>query len=363
MAQISVENNLPKGAKLCSVGDLVLDSGQVLPEAQLAYETWGTLNSQRSNAVLLLHALTGDSHVSASEANPAQGWWESVVGPGKAIDTNEYFVVAANVLGGCAGSTGPASLHADGKPWGSRFPQLSTKDQVAAEARLAQHLGIEKFSVIVGASLGGERAFEWAASYPEKLEKLIVVASEPATSADQAAWAHMQLRAIELDPNWQNGDYYLTGRVPTGGLALARQIAHNTYRAANQLQEKFGYQAQKGENLLAGGRRAVGSYLDYQGEKLVARFDAGSYVAITKAFLSHNIGRGRGGVEQVLTQIKQPTLLISVSSDRLFPIETAQQIVSLMPNAKLAKIDSEIGHDGFLVNSDQVESAIKNFLS
>ena len=218
--------------KFANLGAQRLENGDILPSVTLAYETWGTLDEASSNAVLILHALTGDAHVcgEAAPGQPTPGWWEQIVGPGRIIDTDRYFVVAANALGGCQGSTGPASLAPDGAPWGSRFPVISTRDQVYAESRLADLLGISEWSIVVGASLGGQRAIEWAVSYPERVRRLVVVASGAQTTADQAAWTHTQIRAIELDPAWRGGDYY-AGPGPNAGLALARQIAHTTYRS------------------------------------------------------------------------------------------------------------------------------------
>ena len=249
--------------KFANLGAQRLENGEILPSVTLAYETWGELDEAGSNAVLILHALTGDAHVYGETApgQPTPGWWEQIVGPGRIIDTERYFVVAANVLGGCQGSTGPASLAPDGAPWGSRFPVISTRDQVRAEALLADLLGVHTWDIVIGASLGGQRAIEWAVTYPERVRRLVVVASGAQTTADQAAWTHTQIRAIELDPAWRGGDYY-AGPGPCAGLALARQIAHTTYRSPSELDERFGRIPQNDEDPLHGGRLAVESYLD-----------------------------------------------------------------------------------------------------
>ncbi|MCG2803188.1 MAG: homoserine O-acetyltransferase, partial [Cellulomonas sp.] len=216
-----------------------LESGERLPSARLAYETWGTPNADRSNAVLVLHALTGDSHVTGpvEPGHPTAGWWDQLVGPGAAIDTDRYFVVAANVLGGCQGSTGPASTAPDGRPWGARFPLLTVRDQVDAELKLADHLGIGRFALVIGASMGGQRALEWAATAPDRVDRVAAIATCAATSGDQIASFHTQLAAITADPAYADGDYYDApdGQGPHRGLGLARQIAHQTYRSADEL--------------------------------------------------------------------------------------------------------------------------------
>ncbi len=351
------------GLRLANIGPLRAESGQVLPAAQLAYETWGRLNAQRTNAVLILHALTGDSHVigEADGDHVTPGWWDGMVGPGAPIDTTRYFVVAANVLGGCQGSTGPASPAPDGRPWGSRFPQLSVRDMVIAEARLADYLGIGRFSMVVGPSAGGHRALEWACMYPERVGRLIVIATSAETTADQAAWASMQLRALELDPAFRDGDYYGEDAQPTGGLALARQIAHATYRSAGELNARFGRVAQGDEDPMTGGRLAVQSYLDYHGDKLTRRFDAGSYRVLTRAMLTHDVGRERGGVARALSLIEAPTLVVSVDTDRLFLPEACRQLAAKIPQARYPEIPSAAGHDGFLIERDQVAQLVQAF--
>ena len=346
------------------LGPLRLENGSFLPEVTLAYETLGTLNEDRSNAILVLHALTGDAHISgpAAPGQPTAGWWEEAVGPGKPLDPERYFLVVPNVLGGCQGSTGPASAAPDGQPWGSRFPVISTRDQVYAESRLADLLGISEWSIVVGASLGGQRAIEWAVSYPERVRRLVVVASGAQTTADQAAWTHTQIRAIELDPAWRGGDYY-AGPGPTAGLALARQIAHTTYRSPSELDERFGRIPQNDEDPLHGGRLAVESYLDYHGEKIVRRFDAGSYVTLCRTMLSHDVGRDRGGVAQALKAVTARTLVVAVDSDRLFFPEQVWQMASGIPGAFYREIHSDHGHDGFLIEHDQLTSLLNEFLN
>lgn len=358
----------PPGArKFAQLGSQKLECGFTLPATTLAYETWGTLNEDRSNVVWIDHALTGDAHVCgpAGPGQPTSGWWNGIVGPGLAIDTDRFFVVCANVLGGCQGSTGPASLGPGGRAWGSRFPILTIRDQVEAERRLALKLGLENFYAIVGCSLGGQRALEWAVTWPQSVQRLIVVASGASTTAEQAAWAHIQLHILELDPNFKGGDYYdnPVGAGPYRGLALARETAHTTYRSPAELQERFGRDPNYQEDPLSGGRLAVQSYLDYHGVKLARRFDAGSYRCITRSMLTHDVGRGRGGLALALAQVSAKTLVIGVDSDRLFYPEQSWQIARMVPAGRCEIISSEHGHDGFLIEGESVSKIMGNFLA
>ncbi|WP_098470454.1 homoserine O-acetyltransferase MetX [Serinibacter salmoneus] len=349
------------------VGDLELEAGGSLPGARLAYETWGTLNAAADNAILLLHGLTGDSHVlgAAGDGHLTPGWWEALVGPGRAIDTNRYFVVAPNVLGGCQGSTGPASIAPDGAAWGSRFPALTARDQVAAEASLATALGVTRWALVIGASMGGHRVLEWAAGYPERVGAIVPIATAAQTSGDQIAWAHAQIGAIRGDVAFRGGDYYEApaGQGPHRGLALARQIGHATYRSARELDARFGRIPQRAENPLDGsGRFAVQSYLDHHGDKLARRFDAGSYVVLTQAMITHDLGRDRGGVEAALAGISARTLAIGIDTDRLFLAEQSARIARGVPGGELRVVRSDHGHDGFLIESDTLGPIISAFL-
>lgn len=350
-----------------SIGSLRLEVGGRLPHVTLAYETFGQLNEDRSNAVLVLHALTGDTHVtSVRPDDPAgPGWWSEIVGPGRAIDTDHYFVLVPNVLGGCQGSTGPSSISPNGTPWGARFPILTVRDQVASELRLADALGISSFALVVGGSVGGQRAIEWAVTAPERVERVAVVASNAQTTADQIAWAHTQIGAIELDPGWRGGDYYDAGpgEGPHRGLGVARQVAHTTYRSAFELDQRFGRVPQGAEEPLDGGRFAVQSYLDHHAGKLASRFDAGSYVALSRTMLTHDIGRDRGGVAEALAGVRSRTLSVAISSDRLFlPAEAERIAAGVSGPADYVLIDSPYGHDGFLVESAQVGAALADLL-
>ncbi len=350
------------------LGPMPLEAGGQLPQVRLAYETWGTLNARGDNAILIEHALTGDSHVTGDEipGHRTAGWWGDLVGPGKAIDTNRYFVVAANVLGGCQGSTGPSSAAPDGTPWGSRFPYVTVRDQVAAEITLTDRLGIGSWAAVIGGSMGGHRVLEWALTDPDRVRSIVAIATCAQTSGDQIAWAHAQLGAIRADPKFRGGDYYgaADDDGPHAGLGLARQIAHATYRSAPELDRRFGRIPQGGENPLGGGGRfAVQSYLDHHASKLARRFDANSYIGLTESMITHDLGRDRGGVLSALGEIQAPTLAVGVDSDRLFPPEQSRTIAAGVRNGEFGLIKSEFGHDGFLIEADQLGPIIAKFLA
>jgi homoserine O-acetyltransferase len=348
-------------------GPLRLEAGGELPEVALAYETWGELNADRSNAVLVLHALTGDSHVAgpAGDGHATAGWWDGLIGPGRALDPADWFVVAPNVVGGCQGTTGPASAAPDGRPWGSRFPLVTVRDTVAAETVLADALGIGRWACVVGGSMGGMRALEWAATEPDRVARLFLLASPAATTADQIAWVAPQLAAIREDPKWRGGDYHdaPAGEGPHRGLGVARRMAHLSYRSAYELGERFGRQAQPGEDPWQGGRYAVESYLDHHAAKLVRRFDAGSYVRLTEMMNSHDVGRGRGGVAGGLARVRARTLVTGISSDRLYPPELQAELAAGIPGAgALRMVDSPYGHDGFLIEVPAVGALLGELL-
>jgi len=362
------EGDEPGGRQFLDIGPLRLEAGGRLAAVRLAYETWGTLNEAGDNAVLVLHALTGDSHVTgpAGPGHPTPGWWSSLVGPGAPIDTDRYFVVAPNVLGGCQGSTGPSSTAPDGRPWGSRFPHLTVRDQVHAEVRLADALGIDAWALVVGASMGGQRVLEWGVSAPDRVRGLAAIATAAQTSGDQVASFHTQLAAIQADPHFAGGDYYDApdGEGPHVGLGIARQIAHQTYRSALELDERFGRIPQGGENPLEGGRFAVQSYLDHHGDKLARRFDANTYVTLTRTMITHDLGRDRGGVEAALASITAKALVVAVDTDRLFLPSQSARIAAGIPGAgPVRTIRSDYGHDGFLIEADQVGRIVSDFLA
>ena len=358
--------------KFSEIFDIDLESGQTLVGARLAYESWGALNADKSNAILVLHALTGDSHLigDAGNGHATSGWWNGIVGPGLAIDTDKYFVLTPNVLGGCQGSTGPSSLDRNGREYGPSFPQLTIKDQAKAFLVLADQLGIDKFFAIIGGSMAGMHALEIAIDYPERLERLGILAAPPYSTADQVALNTVQLEAIRSDAGFAAGWYYdaKPGFGPHKGLALARRMALLNYRSPKELNERFGrsWQSQVSP-LTERGKYAVESYLDFHGNKFVRRFDANSYITLVSAMNSHDIGRDRGSVEEALSRISCPTLVLGVDSDRLFPLSgqelIAEHITGELVGGGLQVISSEYGHDGFLIEAEEVGSRLRMLLA
>ena len=346
------------------IGALTTESAVSLESVTMAFETWGTLNARADNAVLVLHALTGDSHVvgPAGPEQPTPGWWDGLIGPGAPVDTNRFFAIAANVLGGCRGTTGPSSPAADGRPYGSRFPGITVRDQVAAEAALADRLGIAQFAAVIGGSMGGMRAIEWAVSQPARVARCVAIATSAFFSGDQIAWSVPQLAAIRADGNFRGGDYY-DGPPPLAGMAVAREIAHTTYRSAVELDTRFGRSAQGNEDPLFGGRYAVQSYLEHHGRKLGRRFDPNSYLALTEAMNSHDIGRGRGGVQAALQRISAELTVAVVDSDRLFLPEQGALLATAPTARPLITLHSDYGHDGFLIEADAIAGVVRDALA
>ena len=354
-----------------SVGELTTESGITIPDVTVAYETWGELASDGRNAVYVAHALTGDSHVTgpAGEGHRTGGWWDGLVGPGRPIDTDRWFVVCANVLGGCQGTTGPSSAAPDGQPWGSRFPSVTVADMVEVERRLTDHLGIDQWSLMLGPSLGGMRVLEWMVAHPERVRSGLVLGSTAAVTADQIGTHTAQIEAIRMDPYFRGGDYYdaADGEGPHRGMGIARRIAHLTYRSETELDLRFGRGPQGEEDPYreapdgARGRVAVESYLDHHADKLARRFDANTYIALTEAMSLFDLGRGRGGVATALAQIDAPLTVVGIDSDRLFPLRLQAELAELTPGAdELHILRSPYGHDGFLVEDDQVGAFIEH---
>lgn len=349
-----------------------LEGGAVLRDVTIAYETWGTLAPDGSNAVLVCHALTGDSHAAGSLApgHPTPGWWDAIIGPGKAIDTDRWFVVCANVLGGCQGSTGPASPHPDdGRPYGSRFPVVTVRDWVRTQAVLADHLGIGRWMSVVGGSMGGMMVLEWALMYPDRVRSIVPIATALAASAQQIAWWSTGRRIIRMDPAWRGGDYYDAGpgRGPDESLSIARMVSQITFRSDDVFTRRFGREVVEpidGFHLWQ--RFEVERYLEYQGAKLVRRFDANSYLLLTKAMDLHDVGRGRGGIEAAMQRLRAPVLAIGVASDILYPLYQSQEIVHLARGqgvpARCVELDSPHGHDAFLIEHEQLGLALHPFL-
>ncbi|HEX3680443.1 MAG TPA: homoserine O-acetyltransferase [Galbitalea sp.] len=357
--------------RFVSIGALALERGDKLPNVRIAYETFGTLNPAADNAVLVLHTLTGDSHAvgEAGVGHPTAGWWGGIIGPGKSIDTDRWFVVAPNMLGGCQGSTGPASSAPDGTEWGARFPFVTIRDQVAAQVAFSEKIGVTRWAAVIGGSMGGMQALEWAIGHPDRVERIAVLASPELSNADQIALNTVQVDAIQLDPKFAAGHYYNAddGDGPYRGLALARRMALLNYRSPTELNDRFQRSWQSGISPLGGGGRyAVESYLDFHGNKFTRRFDANSYITLVNAMNSHDIGRDRGGVAAALARVTAHALVLGIDSDRLFPLAHQQLIASLLPSTiddgEVVVISSPFGHDGFLIEDEIVGAHLERLL-
>ena len=353
------------------VGPMTFERGGSLPAVTIAYEAWGSPNAAGDNAVLVLHALTGDSHVlgRATPGHATAGWWSGLVGPGKVLDTDRWFVVAPNMLGGCQGSTGPASVAPDGVEWGPRFPYLTIRDQVEAQRHLADALGIRRWAAVIGGSMGGMQALEWAVGHPDRVERFAILAAPPTSSADQIALNSVQAEAIRMDAGFAGGDYYNAddGEGPHRGLALARRMALLNYRSPTELDERFARSWQSSVNPMGGeGRFAVESYLDFHGNKFTRRFDANSYLVLTDAMNSHDVGRGRGGVAAALERATGLGLVLGIDSDRLFPVPGQRTIARHLPNSITGSdpvvISSPFGHDAFLIEDELVGPELARLL-
>ena len=349
----------------------VLEGGGLLHDVTIAYETWGALDASATHAVLVCHAVTGDAHAAGRAGQQeGQGWWDAVIGPGLALDTDRYFVVCANILGGCQGTTGPSSLDpATGQPYGPTFPIVSIRDIVRTQAALADHLGIAQWFSVVGGSMGGMQAIEWAVMYPDRVRSCVVIASGASATAQQIGYSAVQRMAITLDPNWRGGAYYdaAPGEGPHRGLALAREIAQITYRTDEVFEQRFGRGTDGPLDTFSLWQRFdVESYLDYHGAKLVRRFDANSYLVLSKAMDLHDIGRNRGGIDRALARVRAPMLVMSIRSDALYhprqQIELRDGVLATGGSCRFAVIDSDDGHDAFLLATDQVGNALDTFL-
>ncbi|WP_336658720.1 homoserine O-acetyltransferase MetX [Leucobacter sp. USHLN153] len=354
-----------------SIGEFTTETGGHLPHVRVAYETYGELNERRDNAILVFHALTGDSHLvgQSTPGHATDGWWAEIVGPGRPLDTDRYCIIAPNVLGGCQGTTGPGSLDPTGREWGGRFPYLTIRDQVEAAARFADALEIDRFAAVIGGSMGGMHALEWGIAHQDRVERLAVIAAPPVTTADQIGLNLVQLEAIRSDPSYRDGNYYDSpdGIGPHHGLATARRLALLNYRSNTELDERFGRAWQSAVSPLGGGGRfAVESYLDFHGNKFTRRFDAGSYVTLVQAMNSHDVGRGRGGVRAALSTLELPTLVLGIPSDRLFTLAGQDEIARHTPGSLdgtlATRIDSPFGHDAFLIEFELVGAQLRRLL-
>ncbi len=334
---------------------LRLDCGATLPSVTAAYESWGRLDEAGTNAILVCHALTGNAHAAGEPGSP--GWWQGLIGPGKGLDTDRYFVIASNFLGGCYGTTGPTSIDPDtGEPYRDRFPRVSVRDMVRVQHRLLEHLGVRRLRTVIGGSLGGMQVLEWAVMYPGMVDTIIPIGTSLAHSAWAIGWNEAARLAIMADSDWQGGRYT---RQPERGLGLARIIAMISYRSAPSFQGKFAREvrAAPGGNLFE-----VESYLRYQGQKLVQRFDANTYITITRAMDGHDIEAGRGPARAILRGNPVRCLSTGIDSDVLYPVAEQKEIASAFPLGSYAEIHSPHGHDAFLIEYDQLNSLVSEFL-
>ncbi|CAN5175395.1 homoserine O-acetyltransferase [soil metagenome] len=353
------------------IGPFEPELGGYLPEVTLAYETWGELNSARDNAVLIVHALTGDSHAAGdpSAGYKRGGWWNPVIGPGRMIDTEENFVICSNVLGGCSGSTGPASKNPQtGRPYGMSFPLITIRDMVRAQKRLLDELGVKTLSLVIGGSIGGQQALEWAVEFPDFVKRAAPVAATGALGPQGISMSEIGRRAIMADPHWQEGEYYGTGRTPDDGLAIARMAGMVTYQSAAGQWERFGRRPARRPALHRelGGRFEVESYLHYQGRELAGRFDANSYLYLSRAMDIYDVATGYDSPEEAYSRIQADTLFTGISSDWLFPAaevrETAEEARIAGANARYVEIESNNGHDAFLKDWAELREAVGPFL-
>lgn len=353
------------------IGSFEPELGGYLQDVTLAYETWGELNAARDNAVLIVHALTGDSHAAGEPCSEYKkgGWWEPMIGPGRPIDTDEYFVVCSNVPGGCSGSTGPGSIDPNsGEPYGSRFPLITIRDMVRAQKRLLDALGVQRLALVAGGSIGGQQALEWAVEYPGYVERAIPIAANAALGPQGIGMSELGRRAIMSDPDWQGGDYYGTGRSPDRGLAIARMAGMMTYQSAAGQWERFGRRPASRPALCEefGGRFEVESYLHYQGGDIVERFDANTYMYLLRAMDLYDVAAGYGSPEEAYGRIEGEVLFVGISSDWLFPArevrDTAEAARGAGANARYTEIDTLSGHDAFLKDWDELKAAIGPFI-
>jgi homoserine O-acetyltransferase len=351
---------------------LRLDSGASLAPLEIAYNTYGRLNAEKSNAVLVCHALTLDQHVASPHPTTGKpGWWSRMVGPGKPLDPDRYFIICSNVIGGCMGSTGPASVDPKtGKPFGLTFPVITIGDMVRAQAMLIEALGVESLFTVIGGSMGGMQVLQWAASYPEKLFSAICIAAAPRHSAQNIAFHEVGRQAIMADPDWRGGGYEAAGVRPEKGLAVARMAAHITYLSEAALQRKFGRELQR--DGLSWGFDAdfqVESYLRHQGASFVDRFDANSYLYITRAMDYFDLAPGNGGTltEAFARARAVKFCVLSFSSDWLYPTSESREVVRALNaagcRASFAEIESDKGHDAFLLDEPQLDATLRGFLS
>jgi homoserine O-acetyltransferase len=371
---------------------LRLDCGRELHPIRIAYETYGTLSASRDNVILVCHALSGDAHAAGVASTPPEastrdgfaaddrdktaakglGWWDGMIGPGKAFDTDRYFVVATNLLGGCRGTTGPSSLSASGRPYGSDFPVVTVADMVRAQRAFLDEMGIERLAAVAGGSLGGMQGFEWAILYPDQVDAVVAIASTHAVAPQGLAWNAIARNAIMADPDWQGGHYYDTGRKPDAGMGVARMVGHITYLSAQSVGAKFGRRLQFADDIrytLTEPEYQVENYLRHQADSFVKRFDANTYIYTSRALTYFDLARqyGNGSLKEALRRMKARTLLIAFSSDWLYPPAGSEDIAAALrelgKEVELHIIDAPYGHDCFLLEEARQTPMIQGFLS
>jgi homoserine O-acetyltransferase/O-succinyltransferase len=350
-------------------GPLVLEGGGMLAPIRIAYETYGRLNDDRSNAILICHALSGDAHAAGyHKGDKRPGWWNTVIGPGKGFDTNRYFIICSNVLGGCQGSTGPSSIDpATGRPYGTTFPVVTIKDMVEAQKLLVDHLGIQQLMAVAGGSMGGMQALQWAVSYPDMMKRAVVIASTAYSTPQQIAFNAVGRRAITSDPDWKGGDYY-GHEPPSRGLALARMVGHITYLSEDSMIDRFGRRLQDKDRVSYDFTTdfQVESYLYHNGDKFIQRFDPNTYLYVTKAIDYFDLTVERSLIAG-LVKVKAKVLAIGISSDWLYPAYQSQEIVSALSannvSSQYSELRSSYGHDAFLVEDGQLNYLLKGFFN
>ncbi|NPV93555.1 MAG: homoserine O-acetyltransferase [Firmicutes bacterium] len=351
---------------------LTLESGLTLSPVEVTYETYGTLNSAGDNAILVCHALTGDAHAAGrySPEDEIPGWWDDLIGPGKALDTDRYYVICSNVLGGCRGTTGPTSINPlTGQPHGADFPIVTIRDMVKLQKLLLDSLGVKRLVTVIGGSMGGMQVLEWAVTYPDFMASAIAMAVSAISTAQQIAFNDVGRRAIWLDPEWRGGHYY-PGDGPTEGLSIARAVGTITYKSDHLWNERFGRRVEfAGDPFSRQGRFSIENYLAYQGEKLERRFDANSYLYLLRAMDLHNLGRGRtasGSWEEALETVSTRLLIVGINSDILYPTYQQHEMVCTLRRLKKEveyfELDSPYGHDSFLIEFKIMNQAVAEFL-
>jgi homoserine O-acetyltransferase/O-succinyltransferase len=371
---------------------LRLDCGRELHPIRIAYETYGTLSASKDNVILVCHALSGDAHAAGIAKTPPDastrdgfaaddrdktaakglGWWDGMIGPGKAFDTDRYFVVSTNLLGGCRGTTGPSSISPTGRPYGSDFPVITVADMVRTERAFLDEIGIERLAAVAGGSLGGMQGFEWAILYPDQVDAVVAIASTHAIQPQGLAWNAIARNAIMADPDWQDGHYYGTGRKPDAGMGVARMVGHITYLSSQSVGAKFGRRLQFADDIrytISEPEYQVENYLRHQAETFVKRFDANTYLYTSRALTYFDLARqyGNGSLNDALRRMKARTLLIAFSSDWLYPPAGSEEIAAALrelgKDVELHIIEAPYGHDCFLLEEARQTPMIQDFLS